>query len=158
MLLVEDEPSVRNVAARVLTLAGYHVLQASDGAEALEVYDRAAERIALVITDVVMPRIGGPELATRLRAKRPGLKVLFTSGYTEDTLVVQDLDPAQAFLPEAVPAGGADRSGARCVARCRATSRVRVAVRSRVAEVRDPEYRSSSEVVNGKTLRARLGS
>ena len=98
VLLVEDEPSVRNVAARVLTLAGYHVLQASDGAEALEVYDRAAERIALVITDVVMPRIGGPELATRLRAKRPGLKVLFTSGYTEDTLVVQDLDPAQAFL------------------------------------------------------------
>ena len=51
-----------------------------------------------MITDVVMPRIGGPELATRLRAKRPGLKVLFTSGYTEDTLVVQDLDPAQAFL------------------------------------------------------------
>jgi len=98
VLLVEDEPSVRNVASRVLTLAGYHVLQASDGAEALDVYDTAADRIALVVTDVVMPRIGGPELATRLRAKRPGLKVLFTSGYTEDTLVLQDLDPAQAFL------------------------------------------------------------
>jgi two-component system cell cycle sensor histidine kinase/response regulator CckA len=98
VLLVEDEVSVRNVAARVLTLAGYQVLQASDGADALDVYDTAAERIALVITDVVMPRIGGPELAARLRAKRPGLKVLFTSGYTEDTLVLQDLDPAQAFL------------------------------------------------------------
>ncbi len=82
----------------MLALAGYQVLEACDGAEALEVYDRAAERIALVVTDVVMPRIGGPELATRLRAKRPGLKVLFTSGYTEDTLDVQDLDSGQAFL------------------------------------------------------------
>ena len=86
------------------------MLQASDGADALEVYDRAAERIALVITDVVMPRIGGPELATRLRAKRPGLKVLFTSGYTEDTLVMQDLDPAQAFLQKPyLPAALKDR-------------------------------------------------
>ncbi len=110
LLLVEDEPSVRDVAARVLTLAGYQVLQASDGADALEVYDGAAERIALVITDVVMPRIGGPELATRLRAKRPGLKVLFTSGYTEDTLVMRDLDPAQAFLQKPyLPAALRDR-------------------------------------------------
>jgi CheY-like chemotaxis protein len=45
-----------------------------------------------------MPRIGGPELATRLRARRPGIKVLFTSGYTEDTLVLQELDRSQAFL------------------------------------------------------------
>ena len=110
LLLVEDEPAVRSVAARVLTLAGYDVLQACDGAEALEVYERAGERIALVITDVVMPRMGGPELATRLRARRPGVKVLFTSGYTEDTLVVQDLDPAQAFLPKPyLPAALTDR-------------------------------------------------
>jgi CheY-like chemotaxis protein len=47
-----------------------------------------------------MPRIGGPELAMRLRARRPGIKVLFTSGYTEDTLVLQELDRSQAFLPK----------------------------------------------------------
>ena len=98
VLLVEDDHSVRNVAARVLALAGYRVLQAVDGAHALEVFDSAADSIALVVTDVVMPRIGGPELATRLRARRPGIKVLFTSGYTEDTLVLQELDRSQAFL------------------------------------------------------------
>ena len=92
--------SVRNVAARVLALAGYRVLQAVDGADALEVFDSAADSIALVVTDVVMPRIGGPELAMRLRARRPGIKVLFTSGYTEDTLVLQELDRSQAFLPK----------------------------------------------------------
>ena len=97
LLLVEDEPSVRSVAARVLTRAGYDVLQACDGAEALEVYERAGEGIALVITDVVMPRIGGPELATRLRARRPGLKVLFTSGYTEAPLSCRISIPPRRF-------------------------------------------------------------
>jgi len=62
------------------------------------VFESAAESIAIVVTDVVMPRIGGPELAMRLRSRRPGLRVLFTSGYTEDTLVLQELDPSQAFL------------------------------------------------------------
>jgi len=98
VLLVEDEPSVRSVAARVLALAGYRVLQAGDGAEAIDVFESAAASIAIVVTDVVMPRIGGPELAMRLRSRRPGLRVLFTSGYTEDTLVLQELDPSQAFL------------------------------------------------------------
>ena len=115
LLLVEDEPSVRE-RRRACADAGraIDVLQACDGADALEVYERAAERIALVITDVVMPRIGGPELATRLRAKRPGLKVLFTSGYTEDTLVMQDLDPAQAFLQKPYLPAALEIASARC--------------------------------------------
>jgi CheY-like chemotaxis protein len=98
ILLVEDEPAVRQVAARMLTLAGYRVLEASDGVEALEVFDSAAADIALVVTDVVMPRLGGAELARRLRERSPRLRVLFTSGYTEDAMVVERLDRGQAFL------------------------------------------------------------
>ena len=87
VLLVEDEPAVRRTAARILRTQGYSVIEASNGEEALR---RAAEErrpIHLVITDVVMPRMGGKELASKLQAAQPQLAVLFTSGYTENAIV-----------------------------------------------------------------------
>jgi len=88
ILLVEDEPAVRDLAARVLRGQGYAVLEAGDGIEALQLIAQHPDVcIDLLITDVVMPRMGGGALAERLIALRPGIKVLFTSGYTEDAML-----------------------------------------------------------------------
>ncbi len=81
VLLVEDEPAVRRLVQRVLTEQGYRVLEASNGSEALEVASRCGPEIDAVVTDVVMPRLGGPELVRRLRAEHSSLGALFMSGY-----------------------------------------------------------------------------
>jgi signal transduction histidine kinase/CheY-like chemotaxis protein len=86
ILLVEDESAILNVARRVLSQLGYEVLTASNGAEALELASRRSGPIDLLLTDVVMPRMGGRELAARLAEARPNMRVLFSSGYTADTL------------------------------------------------------------------------
>jgi PAS domain S-box-containing protein len=86
LLLVEDEPTILALARRVLTGLGYEVLTARDGVEALEVAARSQRPIALLITDVVMPNLGGRELAERLTARRPGLRVLYSSGYATDAI------------------------------------------------------------------------
>ncbi len=83
ILLAEDEKEVREVAREFLNLAGYTIIEAKDGAEALELAAKHAGTIDLLVTDMVMPGIGGRELATRLLAVRPGLKVIYMSGYTE---------------------------------------------------------------------------
>jgi two-component system, cell cycle sensor histidine kinase and response regulator CckA len=83
ILLVEDEQAVRNVATRILTNQGYSVLAACDGEEAMAVAETAGGTIDLVLTDVVMPDIGGPELVARLMTKWPQLKAIFMSGYAE---------------------------------------------------------------------------
>jgi PAS domain S-box-containing protein len=100
ILLVEDEPSLRNLAAQILREQGYHVLEASDGEEALRLTEDLPEnKIHLVLTDVVMPQMGGKELAERIKALRPEVKVLFTSGYTGDTIAHHGiLEPDIAFL------------------------------------------------------------
>jgi two-component system cell cycle sensor histidine kinase/response regulator CckA len=85
ILLVEDEPAVRSVAARSLELGGFRVLQASGGAAALELMD-GQEQPDLVLTDIMMPGIGGAELARRLRERWPALPILFMSGYSVDDL------------------------------------------------------------------------
>jgi signal transduction histidine kinase/ActR/RegA family two-component response regulator len=86
ILLVEDELSVREFACTVLQMHGYRVLQAASGVEAMEVWKWHGEKIALLLTDLVLPDdITGPELAERLRARRPSLKVLFCSGYNQET-------------------------------------------------------------------------
>jgi len=77
------------VARTALERLGYAVLCASDGAEALEIAERRAEPIDLVITDVVMPKLGGQQLVQRLRELRPATKVLFTSGYAENAIADQ---------------------------------------------------------------------
>jgi two-component system, cell cycle sensor histidine kinase and response regulator CckA len=80
---VEDEPALRVLAAESLRKLGYNVLQAANGLEALAVADGYIGHIGIVVTDVVMPRLGGPELVARLREKRDGFSVIFMSGYTE---------------------------------------------------------------------------
>ena len=82
ILLAEDEDALRHATRRVLEKHGYRVLAARDGVEALDVYTAHAAEIDLVLTDVVMPRLGGPQLVERLRAQGCAVPVLFTSGYT----------------------------------------------------------------------------
>jgi diguanylate cyclase (GGDEF)-like protein/PAS domain S-box-containing protein len=99
ILLVEDEKTVRELAARILQRHGYHVLAAADGREALELLARDQPHVDVLLTDVVMPVISGQELAKRIRASRPSLPVLFMSGYNEEA-VLQDggLVSGTAFL------------------------------------------------------------
>ena len=87
VLLVEDELAVRRIARLALQAQGYTVLEASSGAEAERVASAHPERIDLLLTDVVMPGMGGPELASKLREKRPRLRVLYMSGYLDDAIV-----------------------------------------------------------------------
>ncbi|MEO8523167.1 MAG: PAS domain S-box protein [Caldimonas sp.] len=84
ILLVEDEDPVRDVARGILERSGYRVIEARDGAEALLISERHPGTIDLLLTDVVMPKMSGPELARRLASSRPGTKVLCMSGYTDD--------------------------------------------------------------------------
>ncbi len=99
ILIVEDEGAVRRMAGRALAAQGYAVLEAENGADALEVLARADGPVNLVLTDVVMPILNGRELAERLAAERPQLRVLFMSGYTDDDVVRRGLlDPGAPFL------------------------------------------------------------
>jgi two-component system cell cycle sensor histidine kinase/response regulator CckA len=86
VLIVEDDPALRQVMQRVLAGAGYHVLAAASGDEALRIAATRRERIQLLVSDVVMPGMNGRDLATRLAAARPELRTLFLSGYTDDIL------------------------------------------------------------------------
>jgi CheY-like chemotaxis protein len=86
VLLVEDEPAVRELARRVLEGRGYTVLAAPDGAAALEAARIFSGPIHLLVTDLVMPRVNGLQLSRRLTAERPGLRVLYISGYTDSVL------------------------------------------------------------------------
>ena len=99
ILLVEDEESVRALACEALEEAGFHVLEARHGAEALVVSHRHQGPIHLMLTDVVMPEMSGRVLADRLAPQRPSLKVLYMSGYTDNAIIHQGvLDPGTAFL------------------------------------------------------------
>jgi PAS domain S-box-containing protein len=99
VLLVEDENMVRELAKRILENNGYTVLEAADGNEATVVYGKNMDRIDLVITDVIMPGMSGDELAERILETNKDLKVLFMSGYTEDTIVHRGaLDPGRLLL------------------------------------------------------------
>jgi PAS domain S-box-containing protein len=86
ILFVEDEESVRELVTDYLRTAGYKVLEAIDGEHALQVAAAYPDPIHLLITDVVMPRLSGRELAARISSERPGMKVLFISGYTDDSV------------------------------------------------------------------------
>jgi CheY-like chemotaxis protein len=82
-MLVEDEPALRLLAAASLRKLGYSVLEAGNGVEALAVAEAHAGKIDVVVADIVMPQMGGPELVEKLRAKRDSFVVIFMSGYTE---------------------------------------------------------------------------
>ncbi len=99
VLLVEDEESVRELVRVTLLSRGYNVLEAENGERGLQIAESYKERIDILITDVVMPGIGGRELAKRLLLLRPSVSVLYLSGYTEDTVVTQGvLGPGTGFL------------------------------------------------------------
>ena len=87
VLLAEDDPAVRDVASEILAQKGYRVLRAPDGQSALEMARSHDGEIPLLVTDIVMPGMTGPELATALVAERPGVRVLYMSGYTDDSVV-----------------------------------------------------------------------
>jgi signal transduction histidine kinase/CheY-like chemotaxis protein len=99
ILLVEDEESVRELVRKVLQRNGYTILQAANGEEAVEICQKHDGEIHLLVTDVVMPRMSGREVAETLMVSRPKMKVLYMSGYTDDAIVRHGvLDSMTAFL------------------------------------------------------------
>jgi len=102
LLLVEDEPAVRHLAVNVLRSLGYEVLSASNGQDGLhEARNHKGAPIRLAVTDVIMPRMGGKVMGEWLKAAFPDLKVLFTSGYTDDAIAQHGvLDAGVDFLPK----------------------------------------------------------
>jgi two-component system, cell cycle sensor histidine kinase and response regulator CckA len=99
ILVAEDESALRKLVRQVLERQGYHVLEASNGAAALETADAYQGRIDALVTDVVMPVMGGRELSERLRDRRPDVRVLFMSGYSnEDIVGIAMTNPLVTFL------------------------------------------------------------
>jgi CheY-like chemotaxis protein len=99
VLLVEDEDSVRQLVRETLQVRGYHVIEAENGEAGLRAASDHTGRIDLVITDVVMPGMNGRELAKRLAAERPHVKVLYLSGYTEEAIIHEGgMEAGTAFL------------------------------------------------------------
>ena len=106
ILLVEDDDGVRGFVRTVLAEAGYTVLEAEDARRALEVSARHGEPIHLLLTDVVMPRMGGRALAERMLALRPSVRVIYMSGYTDDAIVRHSvLDPGTEFIEKPLAPG-----------------------------------------------------
>jgi len=101
VLLVEDEPEVRGLARDILHQQGYTVLEAVDGDDALRIGREHGGPIHLLVTDVVMPQMGGRELADHLKAGRRETKVLYVSGYTDDAILHKGVsETGTAFLPK----------------------------------------------------------
>jgi DNA-binding response OmpR family regulator len=98
ILLVDDDRSVRTFTTRVLRRAGFRVVTADSGDAALAVFEQHADQVELVVTDVVMPGMTGASLSGRLRERKPGLRVLFVSGYPADLATGERLVPYGAAL------------------------------------------------------------
>jgi CheY-like chemotaxis protein len=98
ILLVEDEDAVRELVRRILEASGYGVIDARNGREGLKLCETHPGKIDLLVTDVVMPELGGRELAEAALKLRPGLKVVFVSGHTEDVILKEGVQQGAAFL------------------------------------------------------------
>ena len=107
ILLVEDEAGLRRLAKRILENAGYRILEASNGDVAEKLFEQHPDTIDLLVTDVIMPGCGGPELLARLQIQAPALRVLYMSGYTEQTAAQRlGIDRGLPFVQK--PFTGAD--------------------------------------------------
>ena len=105
VLVVEDEESVRDVLHQMLEANGYRVLVAQDGAEAFRIVDAHAGAIHLLVTDVIMPGMTGPNVVERITPKHPEMKVLYISGYTEEAISRHGvMSPGTAFLSKPIGA------------------------------------------------------
>jgi CheY-like chemotaxis protein len=105
ILLVEDEPAVRTFLARALRQMGYQVLDASNGGEALLIAEQHSGTIHLLLTDVIMPRVSGKQLAERLRRMRTDIRILYMSGYAEDIIAPHGvLEDGVAFIEKPLTA------------------------------------------------------
>lgn len=100
ILLVEDEETVRDVTRKLLTKLGYEVITARDAEEGIEIFEREADAIHAVVTDVVMPGLTGVQMATRLREIRGDTKVLFVSGYASRDVGGSPEELPEPFLPK----------------------------------------------------------
>ena len=101
ILLVEDEPALRKLTAAMLEREGYSVVEAGDGVDALQLLGEHEGLIDVVLTDIIMPRIGGPELARRAASRWPGLPFVFMSGYIDESLgQSRSLGAETAFVPK----------------------------------------------------------
>jgi CheY-like chemotaxis protein len=98
VLVVEDEEMVRRLTRTILEASGYVVLEAGDGLEGLSVCQSHDGAIDLLLSDVMMPGLGGRELAARAALLRPGLRVLFMSGHTEDVILKEGIQKGMPFL------------------------------------------------------------
>jgi two-component system cell cycle sensor histidine kinase/response regulator CckA len=99
VLVVEDEPDVRRMAVRSLSEAGYTVLEATGGKEALQIIIEAGDRLRVVVTDVAMPELNGRELGDRIADLRPRLPVIYMSGYTDEDVIRRGLmEPGRRFI------------------------------------------------------------
>lgn len=101
ILVVDDDAAVRRVACKALRRAGYHVVEADGGREALRLARDYDDGIVLLLTDVVMPGMNGRELSERLRTEHPDLPVLFMSAYAEDEVFLQGVRVSRMhYLPK----------------------------------------------------------
>lgn len=98
VLIVEDEAAIRSLTSRILRRKGYEVLEAVDGADALRVAEAHDGSIEVLLTDLVMPGIGGAELAGRIGSARPRLRVVYMSGYGEEDLATHGVEGPALFL------------------------------------------------------------
>ncbi len=99
VLLVEDDASLLALGREILVELGYTVLTAPDGPQALRVFEERGGHVDVLVTDVVMPGMGGRELAARAAARKPGLRVLYVSGYTRDSTLLRGIQGLElAFL------------------------------------------------------------
>ena len=100
VLLVEDDPAVRKMVARSLGVLGYKLVEATDGEAAIKAMEEADGKVDLVLTDMVMPGMNGPDLVMRLRARWPALGVVMMSGYSGDSYADSELIPSDVGFLE----------------------------------------------------------